>query len=87
MAGASWIWIVAGVVLLVFVFYLDAKRVMANFEATWPPIDDDEFVRRCSSGTSQETALKVRRIVAEQLGIPYDQVYPEQSFVNDLDCY
>ncbi len=29
-------------------------------------------------------ALKVRRIVAEQLNIEYERVYPESSFVNDL---
>ena len=55
-----------------------------RFLATWPAIDDDEFVRRCAPGTRRETALTVRRIVAEQLGIPYDHVYPEQSFVEDL---
>lgn len=52
----------------------------------WPPIDDDEFVRRCTPGVSRDTALRVRRIVAEQLGVEYSRVYPEQRFVEDLHC-
>ena len=52
----------------------------------WPAIDDDEFLARCPPGTDREVALKVRRIVAEQTGIEYGHVYPEQSFVDDLDC-
>lgn len=50
----------------------------------WPPISDDEFIRRCSPGVDRERALKVRRIVSRQLGIDYDRVYPEQRFVEDL---
>ncbi len=58
--------------------WLNSKR--------WPPIDDDEFLRRCRPGTDRETALRVRRIVSEQLGVPYEQIYPEQNFVKDLGC-
>ncbi len=50
----------------------------------WPPISDDEFIQRCSPGVNRERALKVRRIVARQLGIDYERVYPEQRFVEDL---
>lgn len=52
----------------------------------WPPITDDEFIRRCSPGVDRERALKVRRIISEQLGVDYDRVYPEQRFVEDLGC-
>ncbi len=48
-----------------------------RFHDKWPPIDDDEFVRRCPPGTRRKTALGVRRIVSEQLGIDYNRVYPE----------
>lgn len=61
-------------------------KVFSTFDDKWPPIDDDEFLRRCPPGTRRETALKVRRIISEQLGVPYAQIYPEQSFVDDLDC-
>lgn len=52
----------------------------------WPPIDDDEFIRRCRPGVNREIALRVRQIVSEQLGIIYERVYPEQEFVRDLGC-
>ncbi len=57
-----------------------------EFDAKWPPINEEEFIRRCRSGVDREKALRVRRIISAQLGIPYDQVYPEQNFVNDLGC-
>ena len=47
-------------------------------------ISDVEFVRRCSPGTSKEVALKVRRIVSEQLGVPYEKIHPEHRLVEDL---
>lgn len=50
----------------------------------WPPISEDEFIRRCSPGVDRERALRVRRIIAKQLGVDYDRVYPEQRFVEDL---
>ena len=52
----------------------------------WPPISEDEFIRRCPPGVDRERALKVRRIVSEHLGVDYDRVYPEQRFVDDLGC-
>lgn len=57
-----------------------------SFKERWPAISDDEFVARCTPGTRRTTALKVRRIVSEQLGIPYEHIYPEQHFFDDLDC-
>jgi hypothetical protein len=58
----------------------------ASFNARFPPIDDDEFVRRCGPGVSRDVALRVRRIVSNSLGIDYERVYPEQTFAGDLDC-
>ena len=55
-------------------------------EDKWPPISEDEFIQRCSPGVNRERALKVRRIISEQLGVDYDRVYPEQKFVEDLGC-
>jgi len=56
------------------------------FKDRWPPIDDDEFMRRCPPGTRREVAIRVRAIVAKQLGVEYERVYPEQNFVKDLGC-
>ena len=62
------------------------RRKRLRFEHQWPTISDDEFVAACSPGTSRDTALRVRRIIAEQLGVPYERIYPDQHFVDDLDC-
>ena len=56
-----------------------------RFEERFPPIDDDEFMRRCGPGTNREIALRVRRIISECMGIGYYHVYPEHRFVEDLD--
>ena len=40
-----------------------------RFLEEWAAIDDDEFVRRCTPGTRRETALRIRRIVADQLDL------------------
>ena len=56
------------------------------FNDRFPPISDDEFVRRCGPDVHRDIAIRVRRIVADQLGIEYERVYPEQSFVGDLGC-
>jgi hypothetical protein len=52
----------------------------------WPPITEDEFIRRCSPGVDRERALKVRHNISEQLGVDYNRIYPEQRFVEDLGC-
>ena len=56
------------------------------FKKRWPAISDDEFMERCKPGTNRDIALRVRKIVSEQLGVPYQHIYPEQSFVDDLGC-
>lgn len=66
-------------------FWLERRRRL-RFESKWPVISDDEFVAACSAGTSRDTALRVRRIVAEQLGVPYERIHPDQDFFEDLDC-
>lgn len=58
----------------------------SRFDRRWPPISDEDYLRRCPSGTDRVVALKVRQIVSQQLGIPYDQIYPEQKLIDDLDC-
>lgn len=55
-----------------------------TFEDRFPPLSDAEFVARCRPGTRPEIALKVRRIVADCLGVEYERIYPESRFVDDL---
>src|SRR3954471_3536309 len=62
----------------------DAIRNRTESEEGFPPISNTEFMARCTSGTSPEVALKVRRIVADRLAVNYEQVYPSTRFVEDL---
>jgi hypothetical protein len=79
--------ILAMIVILVAVAaWIRGEHKTAKFNERFPPIDDDEFVRRCGPGVNRDTAIRVRRIISEQLGIEYERVYPEQSFANDLEC-
>jgi hypothetical protein len=72
---------------LAFLVALVVERChVAGFNKRFPPIDDDEFVRRCSPGVNRGIALRVRRIVSDAMGIEYQRVYPEQRFGEDLGC-
>ncbi|QDU98488.1 acyl carrier protein [Lignipirellula cremea] len=84
--GIACLAVSAVVVGLFAVELILVRKRERHFDACWPPITDEEFLARCSPGVSRDTALRTRRIVAEQLGIPYDQVHPDQDFVHDLDC-
>ena len=74
------------ILLVLFVIAFFSMVQSKRWYEKWPAIDDEEFLARCPAGTNREVALKVRRIVAEQTGVEYEHVYPEQSFVDDLDC-
>lgn len=75
-------WIVTAIALAWFGYQCRCNR--RDFEARFPPISDEEFLARCTPGTRRHVALGVRRIVAQQLGVEYERIYPESSFVNDL---
>ncbi len=80
----------SAVALALTVFLILAATVVCDrrqrnaFNERFPPISDDEFMARCPAGTNPAIALKVRRIIAGQLGIEYERIYPESSFVDDL---
>ena len=82
MSAFAVILLVIGCVLLGLAIH--RERPVAR--EAWPPISDEEFLRRCSPGVRPEVALGVRRIVSEQLGVDYDRIYPEHYFVRDLGC-
>jgi hypothetical protein len=69
--------------LVVFERY-SRKWSRERFARRFPPISDAEFVARCRPGTNPEVALKVRRIVADRLGVEYERIHPSTSFVDDL---
>jgi hypothetical protein len=43
-------------------------------------------LRRCSPGVNPDVALRVRRIMSDQLGVEYCRVYPDPRLVEDLGC-
>ena len=72
------------VVLAVLIGILLANREWEAFNQRFPPLSDAEFVARCAKGTNPQVALKVRRIVAECLGVEYERIYPSSRFAEDL---
>lgn len=72
----------AFVALLAFAVW--AKYRQGELVDRFPPISDEEFMRRCSPGTDPAVALKVRRIIATHLAIDYDRIHPSMRFVDDL---
>lgn len=63
--------------------WLDSTEPLQT-EFEFAPISEDEFMAKCTPGTSRDIALGVRRVVSESLGIPYDCIYPEHCLVKDL---
>ena len=78
--------VVMGLVFFTLWLFVMVTSQVADdrFSKRWPPINDDEFLRRCPPGTNRNTALTVRRIMSESTGIPYESIYPEQHMVSDL---
>lgn len=50
---------------------------IAKFREVYPPISDEEFLRRLSPEVPPEIGLKVRELLCECMGIPENQIYPE----------
>jgi hypothetical protein len=76
---------VASVIIALLAYLrIMVKRHRDVFEERFPPISDAEFVARCAPGTSPQVPLKVRRIVADSLGVEYERIYPSSRFVEDL---
>jgi hypothetical protein len=71
--------------LSVFVIIVSVdRRKRVDFLQRFPPISDAEFLARCGPGTNPEVALKVWGIVAHQLGVEYERIYPTTRLVEDL---
>lgn len=71
-------------VLFIALCHLLEKWRLATFNDRFPPISDDQFMALCPPGTNRNIALRVRRIIADQLGIEYDRIYPTARFTGDL---
>jgi hypothetical protein len=75
---------IAAVVIAILFVFICEQRDRESFNACWPPISEDEFMDACPPGTDRFVALKVRRIVSEQLGFDYARLHPAMRFVEDL---
>jgi hypothetical protein len=63
---------------------LMTAKAIREFRERFPPISDAEFVARCAPGTNPRVALKVRRVVADNLGVEYARIYPSSRFAEAL---
>ena len=76
--------LVAAVFIIILILCLVAVKQQQEFNERFPPISDAEFVARCTPGSNPGIALRVRRIVADNLGVDYHRIYPSTRFVDDL---
>jgi hypothetical protein len=74
----------ACVAVALLVYLLGVLPAAKEFESRFPPISDDEFVARCTPGTSRRVALTVRRIVAEHLAVEYERIHPSMRWIEDI---
>ena len=75
--GPALFLVVIGVSLFLLSLFAD-KRQSLNY----PSISDDEFMAKLPPGTDREIALKVRTIVAEQMGVDREKIHPETRFID-----
>ena len=73
--------IVVGLLLVLLVGTTDG---FAFDDERWSAISEEAFLAKCPPGTDREVALRVRRIIADQLAVPYERIHPEQLIVTDL---
>lgn len=72
------------VALFVAVGLVFDHRFTAEWNEQWPKITEEEFLAKCTPGANPEIALKVRRIISDQLCIEYERIHPEMRIVEDL---
>ncbi len=74
-------------IVLIFAWRKESHSIQQeqlHFNEQWPPIDEEEFLRRCEPGTSLHVAQGVRHVLSDCLGVPYEQIYPEQRLTKEL---
>ena len=60
------------------------KEQQKWWDEHYPPISDAEFLAKCAPGTNPEVALRVRKIVADNLGVCYERLHPSIRFAEDI---
>ena len=73
------------VILIVFaIMIICGMKQHDAFKKQFPAISDAEFLARCNPEITPQVALRVRRIVADNLGVEYDRIYPSTRFAEDI---
>jgi len=80
----STFFLIACIFIVLFACLIWVQRKRAEFKDRFPPISDIEFVARCTPGTDPTVALKVRKMLADSLGVEYERVYPSSRLIADL---
>jgi hypothetical protein len=75
---------IVAVLFVVLVLVLISIWHENELRRRFPAISEREFIARCKAGTNPRVALKVRRIVADNLGVKYDRIYPSTRFAEDI---
>jgi hypothetical protein len=70
--------------LLALVCIAVAVKQRRSLADQFPPISDADFLARCTPGTTPEVALRVRRLIADGLGVEYERIHPSLRFVDDI---
>jgi hypothetical protein len=81
----SFVFVSIGLFIVLIGWAISEKLKYESFKKRFPAISDAEFIARCNPGTDPEVALRVRRIVADSLGIEEERIYPSSRFAGDLD--
>ena len=71
----------ATVVLLLVIL---SKRRREWIRRRYAPMSDEEFMSKCTPGTDPNVALRVRRIIAERLGVDDERIHPSTRFTDDF---
>lgn len=72
------------IIVLILVAFLGGYAEAVERAKKFPPISDDEFIRRCGPEIPPEIALRVRETLSDALGIDKATIYPEHRLVEDL---
>ena len=72
------------VVIFICAAIARATKNAAAFKERFRPLSDAEFVARCTPGTDPHIALRVRRVLSEDLNIDPEDIYPSSRLVDDL---
>ena len=73
---------IVAVVVAIAICMVGEIRRAQKIRAKYPPISDEEFMAKLPPGTSRDIAMRVRSIVAEQMGVDRERIHPDTKFTD-----